>query len=236
MVTIWLALDRSNKENGCMRVIPGTHRNGFSEYEDVDLKKNLFRSQIKNVDQSRAVYFELEAGECSIHDSRIIHGATVNTSPFRRCGYTMRYFSTEYRVIPEKNPNFKIWLARGKDIAGNTFVNIYKKVASKMQLLSFKSLWDMIVSHSAKDSMSFEDQLRFFAKALAVEEAISIPIAHETHKLDLNSHIASSSVWIFAYGGRFFCALEYIEEELGARYHRYRLFFALAGEFLFECI
>jgi hypothetical protein len=93
-----------------------------------------------------------------------------------------------------------------------------------------------IVSHRAKDSMSIEDQLRFFAKALAVEEAISIPIAHETHKLDLNSHVASSSVWIFAYGGRFFCALEYIEEELGVRYYTYRLFFALAGEFLFECI
>lgn len=39
-----------------------------------------------------------------------------------------------------------------------------------------------IVSHSAKDSMSYEDQLRFFEKALVVEEDISIPIAHETHR------------------------------------------------------
>ncbi|MDF2657593.1 MAG: xylose isomerase protein [Paenibacillus sp.] len=39
-----------------------------------------------------------------------------------------------------------------------------------------------IVSHSAKDSMSYEDQLHFFEKALAVEEAISVPVAHETHR------------------------------------------------------
>ena len=26
LVTIWLAIDRSDRENGCMRVIPGTHR------------------------------------------------------------------------------------------------------------------------------------------------------------------------------------------------------------------
>lgn len=123
IVTVWLAIDKSWKDNGCMRVIPGTHVNGFSDYEDVDRAANTFGTQIKQVDESKAVYFELERGECSLHDSRIIHGATANTSQHRRCGYTMRYFSTEAQVIPEKNPGFKIWLARGRDIAGNSFVN-----------------------------------------------------------------------------------------------------------------
>ncbi|MBD2864689.1 phytanoyl-CoA dioxygenase family protein, partial [Paenibacillus oceani] len=124
IVTVWLAIDRSIQENGCMRVIPGTHNNGFSEYEKVDSSKNLFRSQIKNIDDSQAVYFELERGECSLHDSRIIHGAKANTSPYRRCGYTMRYFSTETRVIPERNENHKVWLARGRDVAGSRFENV----------------------------------------------------------------------------------------------------------------
>ncbi|MED5020900.1 phytanoyl-CoA dioxygenase family protein [Paenibacillus chibensis] len=123
IVTVWLAIDPSKEENGCMRVIPGTHDNGFSDYEDVDGQVNTFSTQIKGVDESKAVYFELEPGECSLHDSRIIHGARPNTSPYRRCGYTMRYFSTEAKVIPERNPGFRIWLARGKDIAGNPFVN-----------------------------------------------------------------------------------------------------------------
>ncbi|REE80217.1 chlorinating enzyme [Paenibacillus taihuensis] len=124
IATVWLAIDRSTKENGCMRVIPGTHGGGFSDYEDVDTDDDIFTIQIKNSDDANAVYFELEPGECSIHDSRIIHGATANKSQFRRCGYTMRYFSTEARVIPEKNSGHKIWLARGKDIAGSDFVNV----------------------------------------------------------------------------------------------------------------
>jgi ectoine hydroxylase-related dioxygenase (phytanoyl-CoA dioxygenase family) len=124
IVTIWLALDKSSKENGCMRVIPGTHRNGFSEYEPVDRKTNTFRSQIKNVDDSGAVYFELEQGEISLHDARIIHGATANTSPMRRCGYTMRYFSTELHLKHEVRPDFKIWLARGKDLGNNIYANV----------------------------------------------------------------------------------------------------------------
>jgi len=123
IVTVWLAIDRSNRENGCMRVIPGTHNNGFSEYENVDEGENIFSTEIKKIDESKAVYFELEPGECSLHDSRIIHGAPPNKSPNRRCGYTMRYFSTEAQVIPDKNPGFKVWLARGKDIAGSDFVN-----------------------------------------------------------------------------------------------------------------
>jgi len=92
IVTVWLALDRSTKENGCMMVIPGTHKNGFSEYEEVDLAQNTFASAIKNVDESKAVYLELEPGECSLHDARIIHGATANTSPMRRCGHDALFF------------------------------------------------------------------------------------------------------------------------------------------------
>jgi chlorinating enzyme len=126
VVTIWLAIDRSTRENGCMKVIPGTHRNGgFSEYVAVDSAKNTFKEEIKDaetvIDDNRAVYFELEPGECSFHDGRIIHGADANISPYRRCGYTMRYFPTSVFVYPEMNRGHHIWLARGKDLAGNTY-------------------------------------------------------------------------------------------------------------------
>src|SRR6185436_19831422 len=90
IVTVWLAIDPSNRENGCMRVIPGTHNNGFSQYTGADATMNTFDSQISEVDESKAVYFELKPNECSLHDSRIVHGATSNTSATRRCGYTMR--------------------------------------------------------------------------------------------------------------------------------------------------
>jgi hypothetical protein len=42
IVTVWLALDKTDRENGCMRVIPGTHRNEEGEYVSVDTGGNTF--------------------------------------------------------------------------------------------------------------------------------------------------------------------------------------------------
>ncbi|MDX2064568.1 MAG: phytanoyl-CoA dioxygenase family protein [Fimbriimonadaceae bacterium] len=125
IATVWLAIDPAFPENGSMGVIPGTHVNGFSTYESVDTDKNIFSAQVADVDESKAVYFTLDPNECSIHDSRIIHGAKPNTSDHRRCGYTMRYFPTRNRVNQEdpRNHGFRLWLARGKDIAGNRYEN-----------------------------------------------------------------------------------------------------------------
>ncbi|GIF52376.1 phytanoyl-CoA dioxygenase PhyH [Asanoa ferruginea] len=122
IVTVWLALGPSNQENGCMRVIPGTHHNGFSDYVPTDKTVQTFHAEIPGVDESKAVYFELERGQCSLHDGRIIHGAKPNTSDIRRTGYTMRYFPASVKVldVPD-NAGWKIWLARGRDSAGNTY-------------------------------------------------------------------------------------------------------------------
>ena len=125
IVTVWLALGQSNRENGCMRVIPGTHDNGFSEnYVPTDMTKQTFHAEIAGVDEEKAVYFELERGQLSLHDGRIVHGAEPNTSSIRRTGYTMRYFPASVKVLPvEQNAGWKIWLARGEDSVGNDYVN-----------------------------------------------------------------------------------------------------------------
>jgi ectoine hydroxylase-related dioxygenase (phytanoyl-CoA dioxygenase family) len=125
--TLWLAFDEATPENGSMGVIPGSHKNGFSEYEAVDATQNIFASQVRSdqFDEGTAVYFSLKPNECSLHEARIIHGANANTSPKRRAGYTMRYFPTTSLVYHDnpRNANHKIWLARGKDIAGNRYEN-----------------------------------------------------------------------------------------------------------------
>ena len=126
--TVWLAIDQATPENGSMAVIPGSHANGFSQYEAVDdASRNLFGTKIREdqFDESEAVYFSLEPNQCSLHEGRIIHGAKANTSPRRRAGYTMRYFPTTSLIYRDngRNPGHKIWLARGEDKAGNAYEN-----------------------------------------------------------------------------------------------------------------
>lgn len=124
IVTVWLSLDGSDSGNGCMRVIPGSHEGPRSTYVRVPRAANTFGRQIEQVDESKAVDFVLEPGQVSLHDARLIHGARPNTSHRRRTGYTMRYLPASVRVIPEANPGFQVWLARGKDRAGNSYQNV----------------------------------------------------------------------------------------------------------------
>lgn len=123
VVTVWLGIDDSTVENGCMRVIPGTHRNGYSEYEPVDGKTHVFGTQIlaDQFDDAAAVHLEIAAGECHLHDARIIHGSAGNRSGKRRCGYTMRYMPSHVKFRPDERWSHLVYLARGRDLAGNEY-------------------------------------------------------------------------------------------------------------------
>lgn len=129
VVTVWLAIDPSRLENGCMKVIPCTHSTGlmgFSDYDPVDPAKNVFSTEIIEAhrDSTRAVPIELEPNQCSLHDGRIIHGSEPNTSALRRCGYTMRFISTAVRFNHEKQGAWhQIYLARGRDRSGNRYAD-----------------------------------------------------------------------------------------------------------------
>lgn len=125
VVTIWLAIDPSTPENGCMRVIPRTHHDGYSEYEEVEDKEgNVFQKEIMagKFDASRAVDCILEPNQCSIHHAKLIHGSEPNTSNQRRCGYTMRYVPASSKFRSETYQNaFQIYLARGRDRGDNWY-------------------------------------------------------------------------------------------------------------------
>lgn len=124
VVTIWLAIDPSTTENGCMRIIPGTHVNGYSDYEPVDDRdQNVFHIEIKphQVDESKAVDIELQPNHASLHESKVMHGSLPNTSQLRRCGYSMRYFSTRSKLTVEHPHRHHLYLARGRDHAGNAY-------------------------------------------------------------------------------------------------------------------
>jgi ectoine hydroxylase-related dioxygenase (phytanoyl-CoA dioxygenase family) len=143
--TVWLAIDPSTKVNGCMMVIPRSHREGqagFSNYDPVDPAKNVFATEItaNHIDDSKRAYVELEAGECSLHDARIQHGSEPNTSNIRRCGWTMRFTSTKVKFNTEKFAGTHVvYLAQGKDLGGNTYADptkSYPEVIAKRGMSS----------------------------------------------------------------------------------------------------
>lgn len=125
VVTVWLAIDPSDDANGAMRVIPGTHLEGDAAYEDVDLNTNTFPKQIGRARlaacESQAVTLSLPRNHASLHAAGLFHGSEPNRSSRRRCGYTMRYISTATKFLSEAGYYHQIYLAQGRDRAGNVY-------------------------------------------------------------------------------------------------------------------
>ncbi|MCZ6677818.1 MAG: phytanoyl-CoA dioxygenase family protein [Candidatus Poribacteria bacterium] len=112
VITLWLAVDDSTPENGCMRVIPGTHTMSLHQMKQRTDIPNVLSSEIdpELVDESKAVDFVLKAGDVSVHHPNIIHGSNANTSVKRRCGLTIRYIPTSTRITSNQNPSsLPVW-------------------------------------------------------------------------------------------------------------------------------
>ena len=124
VITLWLAVDESTIENGCMRVIPGSHRKfraHIDAYQAVDRAQNVFSSRIppEMIEEERAVNLDLAVGECHFHDAWTIHGSNPNHSEKRRCGYTMRYMPANAVMSNESRyRTHYIYLLRGRDRTG----------------------------------------------------------------------------------------------------------------------
>ncbi len=131
--TAWIALDDSSVENGCLRVIPGSHRARRHFEHEKDERDGLVLNQTLvagQIDEAAAIDIELEAGQLSLHDVYLVHGSKPNTSARRRAGIAVRYMPGashfDRDLIPIGNRsgytvNFAtrpLWLLRGSDRTG----------------------------------------------------------------------------------------------------------------------
>ncbi len=85
VVTIWLALDPVDAENGCLRYVSGSHLSGFRDHEK---SKVLGFSQgitgYSADDFVREVAVPLQPGDAVAHHGMIIHRADANSSQTRQ--------------------------------------------------------------------------------------------------------------------------------------------------------
>jgi ectoine hydroxylase-related dioxygenase (phytanoyl-CoA dioxygenase family) len=102
-VTLWIAIDDSDVENGCMRVIPGTHHSILPHGKARTTGNMLGLDQEVDpdaIDECRAVDLVLKAGQASLHHGMVVHGSNPNRSTRRRCGMTLRFTRPEVKPVP----------------------------------------------------------------------------------------------------------------------------------------
>ncbi len=112
-VTVWLAIDDTDSENGNMQLIAGSHHMGHLTYRTSDAAEhNVLNQTIDNPEQfGTIVENPLNAGQISIHSDLVLHGSNANDSDRRRCGLTLRYCATDVRASLE-------WNQKGVHVSG----------------------------------------------------------------------------------------------------------------------
>lgn len=120
VVTLWLAVDPSTPDNGCMRVIPGTQHMDLQEMKATPGGGNVLGSAMEEdqVDESKAIDLVLQPGDVSVHHPNIVHGSNANTSTVRRCGLTIRYIPSTTRILTDDPPWPSAFLLRGQAVEG----------------------------------------------------------------------------------------------------------------------
>ncbi|MFI0939422.1 chlorinating enzyme [Streptomyces sp. NPDC021020] len=111
-LTCWVAFTEASRENGCMRMIPGSHRewrydehapmswNGAAQdnsffgynYDDIKIDKDW------SPDDQDVRHLEMRPGQFVIFTARCIHGSNPNISNRQRMGFAIRVVPTHVRV------------------------------------------------------------------------------------------------------------------------------------------
>ena len=123
-ISCWIALDDATVDNGCMTVIPGSHKWGpiARDYRDRFLNSSLLPEPVP---------VELPAGHCMFHHGLNFHRTGANPTPDRRRGLALHYLRSEtaylgiedeeHRLMIEcEKPRgeFRFLLIRGEEFAG----------------------------------------------------------------------------------------------------------------------
>lgn len=102
-VGTWTAIDAADKENGCLYVIPGSHKCGILKHEDLEgSQQNEFKIARDAKDED-GIAVEVPSGAVVWFNNQLLHKSTDNNSGrFRRCNVA-HYISTNAERIPKKD-------------------------------------------------------------------------------------------------------------------------------------
>ncbi len=121
-LTAWIAMSEATKENGCLKLMPGSHRTWyFDEKKNIPFEpENFNKRQLEDgqksgfygydyeklkldptwkPDESRAVHMEVKPGQFFLFTSRCMHGSNANISKDSvRFGLATRFVPTHVKV------------------------------------------------------------------------------------------------------------------------------------------
>jgi non-haem Fe2+, alpha-ketoglutarate-dependent halogenase len=94
---VWLALTATTVANGCLRVVPRSHRRGLiphADRPDPDNLTTLGATALTPIDGEHDIV--MQAGEMSLHHPLLLHGSLPNGTPEPRIGFSATYAPAQW--------------------------------------------------------------------------------------------------------------------------------------------
>ena len=87
----WIALEDATKENGCLRVVPGSHRRGWDHDSVKDAKGFTNRISDSDLKGERISDVEMKQGDVLVFHDRLLHSSHPNRSGRERWSFIPTY-------------------------------------------------------------------------------------------------------------------------------------------------
>ncbi|RXZ83361.1 phytanoyl-CoA dioxygenase family protein [Paenibacillaceae bacterium] len=95
-VSVWIALDDATPENGCLKIIPGTHKTEVEHAAHANSKEGFSsRLPAELIDESKSVSIAAEAGSVVIFHDLTFHSSHQNISGKDRWALISTYKETD---------------------------------------------------------------------------------------------------------------------------------------------
>lgn len=119
ILTVWLAITDYTPENGCLRIIPGSHKRPNRHHVMTNNENNILsRGQmiiLSASEKKNAENILLETGDASIHHLSLVHASKPNESSDTRLSLGLIFLAPSVR--PKTN-DMAVDLVRGTDDFG----------------------------------------------------------------------------------------------------------------------
>lgn len=96
IVAAWTALEACNRENGCLAVVPGSHRGELAPHGDPGwsyLNSGFFAAE--GIDPASRIHVEMEPGDTLLFHPLLVHGSGRNRSAGFRRAISVHYASAD---------------------------------------------------------------------------------------------------------------------------------------------
>jgi phytanoyl-CoA hydroxylase len=106
IVATWTALDPCTRENGCLTVLPGTHKGELLPHQNMEWEYVNFgyfgATRVDSLEQR--VHLEMQPGDTVFFHPLLLHGSGRNRSNGFRRAISAHYASAACRYIPGTEP------------------------------------------------------------------------------------------------------------------------------------